>query len=100
MDRAETELYVIRRVVVAQAEIVIVRVDPVGPRRFVRYGPLSYVVPQPRANLEVGSDVFGQIVAGLDIYVFLKVRLHVMPVTRFRLCLVSRNTCLNSPLWQ
>lgn len=35
VNRAEAELYVIRCVVVAEAEVVVVRVDPVGPRRFV-----------------------------------------------------------------
>lgn len=31
VDGAETELNVIRRVIVAKAEVVVVRVDPVGP---------------------------------------------------------------------
>lgn len=57
VNGAETELYVIRRVVVAQAEVVIVRVNPVGPRRFVRYGLLSYVVFQPRAELKMCSNI-------------------------------------------
>ena len=65
MDGAEAELDVIRCVVVAEAEIVVVRVDPVGPRRLVRYRLLSYVVPQPRAELKVGSDVLKEIIAEL-----------------------------------
>lgn len=57
MNGAETELDVVCCVVVAEAEVVIMRVHPVGPRYFVRYGLLSYVVSQPRANLKEGSDV-------------------------------------------
>lgn len=68
MDGAETELHVVRRVVVAEAEVVKVRVDPVGPGRLVRYGPLSYVVPEPRTDLKEGSDVLEEIVVELDIY--------------------------------
>lgn len=67
VNGAETELYVIRRVVVAQAEVVIVRVNPVGPRRFVRYGLLSYVVFQPRADLKMCSNILRKIIVGLDI---------------------------------
>ena len=54
---AEAELHVVRRVVVAQAEVVEVGVDPVGPRRLVRDWLLPYVVTHPRADLEVGADV-------------------------------------------
>lgn len=68
VNGAETELYVVRRVVVAQAEVVIVRVNPVGPRRFVRYGLLSYVVFQPRANLKMCSNILRKMIVGLDIW--------------------------------
>lgn len=68
VNGAETELYVIRRVVVAQAEVVIVRVNPDGPRRFVRYGLLSYVVFQPRADLKMCSNILRKITVGLDIW--------------------------------
>lgn len=61
MDGAETELYVVCCVVVAEAEVVIMRVNPVGPSRLIGYGLLSYVVPEPRTNLKVGSDVFEKI---------------------------------------
>ena len=57
VQRAEAELHVVRRVVVAQAEVVEVGVDPVGPGRLVRDGLLPYVVAHPRADLEVGADV-------------------------------------------
>lgn len=35
MQGAKTELYIIGRVIVAKAEVVVVRIDPVGPRRLI-----------------------------------------------------------------
>jgi len=67
VNGAETELNVICCVIVAEAEVVVVRVDPVGPRCFVCYRLLSYVVFQPRANLKAGSNVLKKIIAKLDI---------------------------------
>ena len=87
VNSAETELDVVCRVVVAQAEIVIMRVDPVRPRRLVRYGFLSYVVPQPRSDLKVSSDVLGgKIIVELD-------KWRQLPIQKTALN-------VNSPLWQ
>lgn len=80
VNGAETELYVICCVIVAKAEVVIMRVDPVSPCCFVWYRLLSYVVSQPRANLKVGSDVLEKNIVDLDNYTCSKVLLQIMSV--------------------
>lgn len=67
VNSAEAELYIIRSVIVAQAEIVVVRVYPVGPCCFVWYGFLSNIILQPRADFKVRSDVLEKIIVELDI---------------------------------
>ena len=54
---AETQLDHVGRVVVAQCEVVVVGVDPDGPRCLLGRGLLPDVVPQPRADFKVGSNI-------------------------------------------
>lgn len=84
VNSAETELYVICCVIVPKAEVVIVRVDPVGPCCFIWYRLLSYVVPQPWAKLKISSDVLEKISG---------IRSQDAPMQSFL-------RAQNSPLWQ
>lgn len=57
LEGTEAELYLITGVVVAQAEVVVVGVQPVSPPLLIGRRLLSDVVAQPRAYLKVGPNV-------------------------------------------